>query len=261
MVAVFGSALAVTSSANTPPPTPPMTSSSAPILQSQQGRISARPAQKPSTPASAIGVVPLGIERQRDALLFVPSTVKPGQRLGLVVMMHGAGADARQGIDLLRAEAEARGFLLLSPASRDATWDFLISEFGPDVRHLNRALEHVFARYEVDPTRIALGGFSDGASYALSLGTMNGDLFHHLLAFSPGFTAPLYRSGTPRVFVSHGDDDAVLPIDRCSRRLVPALQKAGMDVQYVEFDGGHEVPKKMVALALDRMGLRGIPPR
>lgn len=30
-------------------------------------------------------------------------------------------------------------------------------------------------------------GFSDGASYALSLGLPNGNLFSHIVAFSPGF--------------------------------------------------------------------------
>jgi phospholipase/carboxylesterase len=34
---------------------------------------------------------------------------------------------------------------------------------------------------------VALGGFSDGASYALSLDLTNGDLFASLIAFSPGF--------------------------------------------------------------------------
>jgi phospholipase/carboxylesterase len=45
--------------------------------------------------------------------------------------------------------------------------------------------------------------------------------------------------------VSHGTGDQVLPIDRCSRRLVPALQDDGYDVTYREFDGGHEVPRGM----------------
>src|SRR3712207_7969114 len=38
-------------------------------------------------------------------------------------------------------------------------------------------------------------------------------------------------------------DDAVLPIDRCSRRIVPALEDEGYDVTYREFDGGHEMPR------------------
>jgi phospholipase/carboxylesterase len=34
----------------------------------------------------------------------------------------------------------------------------------------------------------------------------------------------------------------VLPIDRCSRRLVPLLRDGGYDVTYLEFAGGHTVP-------------------
>lgn len=38
----------------------------------------------------------------------------------------------------------------------------------------------------IDPAHVAIGGFSDGASCALSLGLVNGDLFTHVMAFSPG---------------------------------------------------------------------------
>ncbi|MDP9444002.1 MAG: hypothetical protein M3P83_06510 [Actinomycetota bacterium] len=96
---------------------------------------------------------------------------------------------------------------------------------------------------------IAVGGFSDGASYALSLGIGNGDVFDAVVAFSPGFAAPLVRHGRPRVFVSHGRRDPVLPIERCSRRLVPQLRSSGYDVTYREFDDGHVVPDHVVAEA------------
>ena len=115
---------------------------------------------------------------------------------------------------------------------------------------IDRALEHTFARYEVDPARLAVGGFSDGASYALSLGLTNGDLFTHVLALSPGFMAPGRRRGEPRVFVSHGSEDAVLPIARTSRRLVPQLQGSGYDVLYREFGGGHAVPRPVAREAV-----------
>jgi phospholipase/carboxylesterase len=110
------------------------------------------------------------------------------------------------------------------------------------VERLDDALAEVFAAYPVDPARIALGGFSDGASYALSLGLSNGDLVTHLIAFSPGFAVPAARRGRPRVLVTHGTSDTVLPIDRCSRRLVPQLRRAGYDVTYEEFEGGHVLP-------------------
>jgi predicted esterase len=38
--------------------------------------------------------------------------------------------------------------------------------------------------------------------------------------------------------------DLVLPIARCSRRIVPNLQRAGYDVRYREFVGPHTVPAK-----------------
>lgn len=103
----------------------------------------------------------------------------------------------------------------------------------------------------VEPQRIALGGFSDGASYALSVGLMNGDRFSHLLAFFPGFMASLIQRGSPKVFISHGAGDTVLPIDRCSRQLVPQLLEAGYEVRDQEFDGPHIVPTPLALEAVE----------
>ena len=96
---------------------------------------------------------------------------------------------------------------------------------------------------------MAVGGYSDGGSYALSLGLTNGDLFPHVLAFSPGFLMPAGRTGSPRVFVSHGTGDGWLPIGRTSRRIVPQLERAGYAVRYREFEGGHVVPPAVAAEA------------
>src|SRR5262249_11709837 len=113
------------------------------------------------------------------------------------------------------------------------------------------ALAMTFNRCAVDPAHLGIGGFSDGASYALSLGLTNGDRFTHILAFSPGFVPPAAQVGSPLIFVSHGPRDPVLPIDRCSRRIVPRLERAGYDVTYVEFDGPHTVPPEIARRGLD----------
>jgi phospholipase/carboxylesterase len=160
----------------------------------------------------------------------------------LALMLHGAGGDADHGIELLRPLADEVGILVVATASRGSTWDALTGGFGPDVRTIDAALTDVFATYAVDAARVAMGGFSDGASYALSVGLANGDLFTHLIAFSPGFMAPPASRGRPRIFVSHGVQDRVLPIDVCSRRIVPQLERAGYDVTYREFAGPHAVP-------------------
>ena len=59
------------------------------------------------------------------------------------------------------------------------------------------------------------------------------------------------KSGTPRIFISHGTKDQILPIDQCSRRLVPILHQSSYDVQYHEFDGPHTVPPDIARQAVD----------
>jgi phospholipase/carboxylesterase len=207
--------------------------------EARRGRLLARPGRPPSRRRAA-GVRPLALRPQRDGLLMVPAGA--AQPIPLLVWLHGAGADAAGMLRLLEPQARAAGVALLVPESRAATWDVIAGGYGPDVAFIDTALHETFARVPVDPTRLAIGGFSDGASYALSLGLANGDLFRWVLAFSPGFAAPPDTVGQPSIYVSHGTEDDVLPIERCSRRLVPRLQAAGHAVRYEEFEGGHSVP-------------------
>jgi len=143
--------------------------------------------------------------------------------------------------------------ILLAPDSRSLyTWDAIMGAFGPDVEFLDLALGYTFERCRIDPARIALGGFSDGASYALSLGIRNGDLFSHLIAYSPGFyIATGSPVGKPPVFVSHGTWDDVLPVTTSRDFIVPSLRGKGYEVVYNEFEGGHEVPAAISDSALD----------
>jgi phospholipase/carboxylesterase len=170
----------------------------------------------------------------------------------LVLLLHGAGGHAHHGLGLLQHLADDNGMILVAPASEAQTWDVIISRaYGPDVALVDQALAHVFEHYAVDPQHLAIGGFSDGASYALSVGLANGDLFTHVIAFSPGFIAPLTPQGQPKVFISHGTTDDVLPIDVCSRRIVPLLRRAEYSVMYDEFDGGHTIPGEVAQFAVN----------
>jgi phospholipase/carboxylesterase len=186
-----------------------------------------------------------------EGFLYVPAGYNADQPTPLVLSLHGAGGNARQGLALLQGLADEAGFLLLAPSAQQRTWDVIRGGYGPDVSLIDRALEQAFGRYKVDPARVAIAGFSDGASYALSLGITNGTLFSHVIAFSPGFMAPAGQEGAPRFFISHGTEDRVLPIDRCSRRLVPRLQGASYRVHYLEFGGGHTIPRDVAREAVD----------
>jgi len=203
------------------------------------GRLAARPRAGVTT--SAADERPLRLDTDRDAILRVPHTATNAP-LPLLVLLHGATGSGERILRRLGTASDEAGVAVLAPDSRDSTWDAIGGRFGADVHFINRALERVFETVAVDPERIAVGGFSDGATYALSLGLINGDLFTRVLAFSPGFVVAGVPHGHPRFFVSHGTDDSILPIDRCSRVIVPGLQKGGYDVTFREFPGGHDVP-------------------
>ena len=198
---------------------------------------------------------PLKLERSRDAVLQLPAKAT-GQPLALLVMLHGAGGSGEGVLRRVAAAAEDAGVAVLAPDSRDATWDGIRGGFGPDVTFIDRALARVFERVPIDPERVAVGGFSDGATYALSLGLVNGDLFRRVVAFSPGFIVGGTPQGKPRFFVSHGKADQILPIDQCSRVIVPQLQRRGYEVTFKEFDGGHQVPPDIALEALRWIGTR-----
>jgi len=214
-----------------------------------KGRLTTRPSP-PIGPPAAPGTAPIGIGSERDGVIYAPAAYTPERAAPLVVMLHGAGGSARRGLPRLQRLADEHGLLLLAVDSRASTWDAVLGGFGPDTAFIDAALARVFARYAVDPARIAVEGFSDGASYALGLGLTNGDLFTHAIAFSPGSLPLLERNGAPAVFVSHGTADQILPIDRCSRRIVPELERRKYAVSYVEFEGDHQVPPAIAAQAV-----------
>ena len=172
-------------------------------------------------------------------------------------MLHGSKGDAQSGISPFLDFADEAGLVLLAPESRDPRdWDFVFpGYYGPDVQFIDRALKQTFDRLAVDAGRLAIEGFSDGASYAISLGLANGDLFTHVIAFSPGLVDQVdQRGGQPSIFIAHGTRDEVLPIDASSGRRVLRLERDGYEVRFRKFDGGHKVPPEIAHEAVDWFG-------
>lgn len=181
------------------------------------------------------------------------------------MIFHGAGGTASGILELLGPAIDNRQAVIVALESVGSTWDALTIDsadpiafltgrrfagFGPDITYLNRALEQVFRTVAIDHARVSAVGFSDGASYALSVGLINGDLFRKIVALSPGFIVNGPRQGRPGVFVSHGRQDRILPIDRAGRLVVSALRAGGYDVTYREYDGGHMVPPNIAREAI-----------
>lgn len=222
------------------------------------GRLTAKP--RSGVTASARGEQHFGLDPRRDGVLFVPSTAE-GDHVPLLVLLHGAGGSGEGVLRRIREAAEEAGVAVLAPDSRESTWDAVHAAFGPDVAFIDRALARAFETLAVDPARVAIGGFSDGATYALSLGLVNGDLFQRVVAFSPGFLVSGLRVGKPGVFISHGTSDQILPIDQTSRTIVPGLRQRGYEVTFHEFEGGHEVPSAIAREGVAWVKDSSSPPR
>lgn len=147
------------------------------------------------------------VRNGRDGLVYVPPNADThGAAAPVVLFLHGAGDNANRFLRTLQPQADHMGVIFLIPESRYSTWDFIArGGFGPDLAFIDSALEWLFARCTVNTDKLAIGGFSDGASYALSVGLMNGNLFSHVLAFSPGFMQLVeVTDEKPVIFMSHG---------------------------------------------------------
>jgi len=185
------------------------------------------------------------IERDGQiAWLHVPDAASGP--LPLLVVLHGAGKDSmwtfkegNMSVDAWAARAQAHGMLVLYPAARGSTWDYISSNrrSRKDFDFITHAINRVRRSVHVDDKRIALLGISDGGSMALSLASHNPDVFQAALSISAGFCAapPRVMSSlrrAPKMFVKHGADDSMFPLQRVGLPLRDQLLEHGYDVEH-----------------------------
>jgi phospholipase/carboxylesterase len=188
---------------------------------------------------------------------------------GLLVLHHGRGADEHDLLGLADALDPAGRLHVVTPRAPLTVpgWPgnhwYLVPRVGyPDPDSFRGAYallgelhDELWRRTGLAPERTVLGGFSMGSvmSYALALG---GDrpAPAGVLAFS-GFIPTVDRwqpqlegrSGV-RAFIAHGRKDPVIDVEfaRSARR---QLLAGGLDVDYHEFAGGHEIDPSHIPAA------------
>src|SRR5690349_2455780 len=143
----------------------------APVLLAQSG-----PDRVEVPPSTDAGLIALSDE----GWAYVPATAAH-ERAQVVVLLHGAGGTARRMIDRFRRVADAEGVVLVAAKSAGRTWGLieamaqshghgLYRFVGGDSARVERALAELRRSEGIAPERVVLAGFSDGASFALSLG-------------------------------------------------------------------------------------------
>ncbi len=201
------------------------------------------------------------IELSGKAYAYLPKGMD-GKPRPLLVSLYGAGGQASVVLDAYREFADREGFILMIPTSTSGTWDMIedlksrigiemnvTPRYGKDLKAIDTALADLFTKVAVDPKRIGIVGFSDGATYALSVGTANPQLFSTVIAFSPGPAFPTKFDPNQKVFISHGENDDILPYSN-TRGIVSKLRVKKMSVEFEKFSGKHEVPRDIREKAL-----------
>lgn len=213
--------------------------------------ITARPSTPTQTPT--IGYSALGLTTPRDGLLYVPTTYQANSPAPLVLALHGNGGSAQYWEDIAFGELlDDLGVVVLAPDSRFARWDIIFERgYSSDPKFFNTALAYTFARCNINPARVAIAGFDDGGLEALGVGLANGDLFSAVLAYSPGVLAVPFVQGKPKIFLAHGLSDPVIPFENAQNIIVPRLTDAGYTLNFVPFDGGHEVPSAIARQSVE----------
>src|SRR5688572_27359633 len=173
----------------------------------------------------------------RKVALHVPAGHDGTTPAPLAMLFHGAEGKGLGIVEALAPWADEYGLILVAPDALYVSWDAISGPFGADLDFAHVAMEAAFDHCRVDPSRIGLAGFSDGGTYAIALGRASGGLISRVAGFSAGFLIEVDPEGHPDFFLSHGVDDAVLPIALTGRPVSTALD-VDYNVQYVEFEGG-----------------------
>jgi len=125
--------------------------------------------------------------RQRDFLLYIPTSVSWRSRVPLLVMLHGCRQNARSFASGTRmtALADEQRFIILYPqqslwANPLRCWNW----FGPRTREgageaaaIVTLVRQVVRRYPVDRTRVYVAGMSAGGAMAATLALCYGAVF------------------------------------------------------------------------------------
>lgn len=203
----------------------------------------------PKAPTQTVtpGLITLDVA-PRQALLYVPQGYDPATPAPIALMLHGAGGTAQEPITVFKDLADTSGLILVSCKSLQPTWGGIFGDYSDDIPLFDQVMKLAFDMCNVDPLKVGIEGFSDGASYAIQVGRANGDLFHRVVSFSAGlllFTSGIQR---PKFFVAHGTADSI--IDVAVGRSIAAQLSTVYEVTYHQHDGGHQIPPAVAADAV-----------
>ena len=180
----------------------------------------------------------------------------------VVLLLHGVGASALQLLPIADAlTTPIRACLLLDgpepfdQGEEGRQWFSLSGDrHGMEAERLATAISPLVSRitklvtYEgVSPPAVSLVGFSQGATLALALAA-EGFAMGNCVALagrSPRSVHPV-AAQSPRMLISHGEEDAVVPFAE-GLRAAKHFREAGFTIEFLAIkNGGHLIGKEQI---------------
>jgi phospholipase/carboxylesterase len=162
--------------------------------------------------------------------------------------LHGGAGNGRGFLWSWLRDARSHGAILVAPTAVGDTW--ALNGPDPDTPNLNRILDEVRGRWNVDEARLLMTGMSDGGTFSYVSGLEPGSPFTHLAPVSAAFHPVLAAMADPDrmrglpIHVTHGALDWMFPVSM-AREAVEALTAAGAKVTYREIeDLSHCYPRE-----------------
>ena len=189
--------------------------------------------------------------------LYVPEYYSPDRAWPLVMALHGGSGNGRGFLWSWLRDARSRGAILIAPTATGQTWALMGDD--TDTPNLDRILESVRSRWNVDSSRMLLTGMSDGGTFCYVTGLNSASPFTHLAPVAATFhplmaeTAEAERLRGLPIHIVHGRLDWMFPV-QVARQTQQALTAAGANVTYRELeDLSHTYPREMNAKILHWM--------
>lgn len=163
-------------------------------------------------------------ESNRSYDLHIPSDMGDGP-VPLLIALHGAGDSGpnfKQGAGLV-SEADRRGFLVAYPTASGVNWAEGCNCVRPDldgiddVGFLDAVIADIGSRHVIDPDRVYALGYSQGGLFAQHLACERSEKYAGIATISGMMSLPVSQScqpsGSPDLFLLHGEEDPVLPFE------------------------------------------------
>ena len=183
--------------------------------------------------------------------LYVPEYYTPDRAWPLVVALHGGSGNGRNFLWSWLRDARSLGAILIAPTATGRTWALMGDD--EDTPNLNRIVQNVRGRFNIDASRMLLSGMSDGGTFCYVTGLESASPFTHLAPIAATFHPLMAQMadsermlGLP-IFLTHGKLDWMFPVE-VARHARDALRAAGAEVTYREIDDlSHTYPREINA--------------